>query len=111
MAHFNDRASSSKIIALQPEPRKIAGWRLDPRYGRRSTSERALLAVDMAAGIPLEPLSGVAARAATGTSQRSFSIAKSLSSPERAMVEAGTFTLTGILQARRKWATEIAKTA
>jgi hypothetical protein len=113
MAQLSERVLTPVISLpqVQPAVRRIPAWKLDPRFGERSTSERALLALDLAAAVPIEPLSRAAALAATGTSVRSFAIAKSLTPYERQMVEAGRLTLGGVVRARRKWAREIAKIA
>jgi hypothetical protein len=105
-----ERASSPLVTILQSEPRKIPGWRLDPRYGPRTATEAALLAVDLTIG-SVQPMTRVAAIALTGTTAPYFSIARSLSPQERAMVESGELTLNGVAKYRRQIAEEIAKIA
>jgi hypothetical protein len=106
-----ERAFSPVVSIPQAEPRKIAGWNLDRRYPPKSPTEAALLAVDLVAGVPLEPLTRAQALSVTGASGYYFSLARSLSPTERAMVEAGEMTLSGVVKYRRQLATEIAKVA
>ena len=105
-----ERASSPNITILQPEPRRIPGWRLDRRYSQ-TASQRAITASDLAAGIPAQSFTWAEAIAVAGSNIRYFSIARSLSPQERARVEAGAITLSGIIRERRKIEEEIGKVA
>jgi len=106
-----ENASSPIVSILQPEPRKIAGWNLDRRYPPKSPTWAALLAADLAAGVPLEPLTRAQALSVTGANGSYFGIARSLSPQERAWVESGQMTLCGVVKYRRRLADEIAKVA
>jgi len=97
-------AVSTPQIPIRPE----GVWCLDPRYGPRTPTQAAMLAVDLKFALGL---TGIEARSVAGASLHYFKIARSLSPKERAMVRAGEYTLAGIVQARRKWAREIAKIA
>jgi len=110
--HLNERASSPNIAILQPEPviRRIPGWRLDRHY-RQTAGQRALLASDLVAGVPVQQFTWAEAIAVTGSNSRYVAIAKSLCPQERARVEAGTITLSGILRERRRIVAEISKIA
>jgi hypothetical protein len=110
--HLNERASSPNIAVLQPEPviRRIPGWQLARRY-QQTASRRALMACDLVAGAPVQTFTWAEAIAVVGTNSRYLSIALSLSPQERARVEAGTVTLSGIVRERRRIVAEISKIA
>jgi hypothetical protein len=98
-----EKASTPVLTLLQspPVPRRIPGWALDQRFRPWTPTEAALLAVDLVRGVPIEPLSVVAAFSVTGTTAHYYNIAWSLSPAERDMVEVGGKTLTDIVRRRR----------
>jgi hypothetical protein len=98
------------VTILQPEPRRIPGWRLDRRY-RQTASQRALTASDLVAGAPAQSFTWAEAIAVAGSNTRYLSIARSLSPQERARVESGAVTLNGVLRERRRIAAAIAEIA
>jgi hypothetical protein len=113
LEHPSDRASSSEITVLQPEPvirHRIAGWRLDRRYSQSAT-QRAITAADLVAGVPVQSFTWQEAIAVTGTNSRYLALAKTLSPSERARAEANEITLSGIERERRRIVAEISKVA
>jgi hypothetical protein len=111
MTPIHEIPPSVPTIVRQVPPRTIPGWKLDRRYPPQTAAEKALLAVDLASGVPIERLSRVQAISVAGTNVVYYSIARSLSPAERARVESGEVTLNGIVRERRRIAAEIAKIA
>jgi hypothetical protein len=98
-------------IVRQVPPRSIPGWKLDRRYPPQTAAEKALLAVDLASGVPLERVSRTLAISLAGTNVVYYAIARSLTPAERARVENGQVTLPGVARERRQAAAAIAEIA
>ena len=111
MSPIHNVPPSVPTIVRPVPPRSIPGWKLDRRYPPQTAAEKALLAVDLAGGVPLERVSRTLAISLAGTNVVYFAIARTLSPAERARVESGTVTLPGIARERRQAAAAIAEIA
>jgi hypothetical protein len=98
------------VTSLQPEPRKVPGWRLARGYSQ-TASQRALTASDLAAGVPAQSFTWAEAVRVAGSNIRYLAIVRSFTPQERARVEAGEITISGILRERRRIVAEISKIA
>ena len=111
MTLIHEVPPSVPTIVRPVPPRSIPGWKLDRRYPPQTAAEKALLAVDLASGVPLERVSRTLAISLAGTNVVYYSIARSLSPAERARVESGELTLNAIPRERRRIAAAIAEIA